>query len=77
MDMPIYYDFLINKRISFDVDGVKANTAPLAVRIYNEKFNDKKRTSDLTEYNSVFRWINKIIADELKSQHIAETILNY
>jgi uncharacterized HAD superfamily protein len=70
-------DFLLGKRISFDVDGVKAQTSPLAVKLYNQRYYDKKKNSDLTEYDSVSRWIFKITKDKNKADQEALDIWNH
>jgi uncharacterized HAD superfamily protein len=67
---------LKGKTISFDIDGVNAYTAPLAVKLYNKRYGDNKKFSDLKDFNIITDWINEKINDKKKAAVQALEIWN-
>lgn len=71
-----FNELLKGKKISFDVDGVKVDTAALAVKLYNKRFNDNKKKSDLAEFYIITNWIKAFIRNETKATEEAIRIWN-
>lgn len=74
--IPQFIEILRNKIVSFDVDGVIADTKDLVVRTYNERFNDDKRPSDITDFFSVSKWIEEKGKSEQEALGLSMSIWN-
>jgi uncharacterized HAD superfamily protein len=61
---------------SFDVDGVLADTADGAVKLFNKKFNQNKKVNDLTDFYIIGTWLKEIFGDEKKANVEAIKIWN-
>lgn len=60
----IIRDFIKKQLISFDIDGVIVDTAFHAIKLFNHRFKQNKKTTDLTSFFIIYEWICEILNDD-------------